>query len=244
MVIQKLTYLAAESAYRRAIAPHVLKDFGQAEIKEAIAVIAGNVQSKPITSESQLLTVVFDVVEDVIRHHIENRRWISAFWDGARTVQVNGSPVSVPKEPKRETEIQPTLYVLLYETLSPLGIHIVPEADEGIGKIDFRCLFTTTSGVALSVAIEFKLAHHGNLQKGIRRQLPTYLKATKSGSGIYVVMWFKDSAGKYWKEPRNHTLDELTAWITEEAKQSSSENAVVIFASVIDASVKPSASQL
>jgi hypothetical protein len=244
MVVKKLTYLAAESAYKKVIAPHVLKDFRQAEIKEAIGAIAGNVESRPIASESQLLAIIYDVVEKVIRHHIENRRWISAFWDGDRTVQSGGSQLTVPRAPKQETEIQPTLYVLLYETLSPLGIHVVPEADEGIGRIDFRCLFTTASGVGLSVAIEFKLAHHGELQKGIRKQLPAYLKATKSNSGIYAIMWFKDSAQKYWKEPRKHTLDELISWITGEAERSSHENGVSILPSVIDASVKPSASKL
>jgi hypothetical protein len=244
MPIKMVTYLASDSAYKDVVAPHVLKDFHQSEIKEAVSAIAGNIKSKPINSEDELLAVVYEVIQNVIKHHIENRRWISAFWDSDRTVHVANGQVLVPREPKGETEIQPTLYVLLYETLSPLGIHVVAEPDEGIGKIDFRCLFTTVSGLALSAAIEFKLAHHGNLQNGIRKQLPAYLKATKSQSGIYSVMWFKDPAEKYWKEPRNRTLEQSIEWLNREAVASSGENMVNILTSVIDASVKPSASKL
>ena len=51
--------------------------------------------------------------------------------------------------------------------LTPLGIQVIRESNEGIGSMDFRCLFTTQSGAPLSVGIEFKLAHHKEVKKGM-----------------------------------------------------------------------------
>ena len=191
----KLTALASKTAYKDAIEDYYLEGFDQQELASSINHLLSLAQFKPdkITDESSLLDVVTVAVDDVLKHHIENRRWVDAFWDGARTIVHEGNKIKVPRKPKNETRIQPTLHVILDMALTPLGITVIRESDEGVGSLDFRCLFTSQKGVPLSVAIEFKLAHHKEVRKGIRSQLPAYLKAIRSKSGIFSIMWFKDN---------------------------------------------------
>jgi hypothetical protein len=93
------------------------------------------------------------------------------------------------------------------------------------------------------VAIEFKLAHHKQIKKGVRSQLPKYLSAIGSKSGLYVVMWFKDAGGKYYKEPTSYNKESFESWLMSEASLAATEGGLDIRASVIDASIKPSASK-
>src|SRR5665811_399243 len=71
----------------------------------------------------------------------------------------NGNEIEVPPNPKKETNIQPILQLLLQISLSGLGIHVVRETDVGVGILDFQCLYTTKENKAISISIEFKLAH-------------------------------------------------------------------------------------
>ena len=118
------------------------------------------------------------------------------------------------------------------------------ESDEGIGTIDFRCLYTTKDGDGISVGIEFKLAHHKEIREGIRKQLPAYLKAIRSTSGIFSVMWFKDQEEKYFKKPRAHQKNDTIEWLKDEAIKVSDKNNIKIISFLIDASIKPSASKI
>lgn len=53
-------------------------------------------------------------------------------------------------------------------------------------------------------------------------------------------MWFKDE--KYFKEPQNRNLEQMTAWLKEEAQKVSAEFDITVVSKVIDASIRPSAS--
>lgn len=195
-----------------------------------------------INSEVELFEFVKDRSEEVFTLHVEYRRWIEAFWNGSRKVRIEGTETSVPAEPKGETQIQPTIHVLLHEMFSSAGIQVVRESDEGIGNLDFRLMFTTKAGKGISVAIEFKLAHHKRLMHGVKSQLPAYMDATRTNHGLFLVFWFKDTNGKFFKEPRNYSLAETRNNLMNEAKNVSEKLNKTIEAIVVDASIRSSAS--
>ena len=82
------------------------------------------------------------------------------------------------------------------------------ESHEGVGTLDFKCLYTTPAGVAISIGIEFKLAHHKKLKHGVHVQLPSYLRSMRSKTGIFAVMWFKNETGTF-AEPSDYTKDDF-----------------------------------
>lgn len=139
-----------------------------------------------------------------------------------------------------KTKIQPTLHVILDMALRPFGIHVLRESDEGIGLLYFSFLYTNKDNIPFSIGIEFKVAHHKKIKHGINRQLPAYLKSIRSQCGSFVVMWFKDK--KYFKEPENRNLEQMTEWLKEEAQKVSAEFDITVVSKVIDASIRPSAS--
>ena len=243
-LVLKLTALASKTAYKDAVEEHCLKGFDRQKIEKAVIRFTQAVATKSIENENDLLELVVSVLSDILAHHIENRRWIDAFWDGERKIKHDGEEISIPRQPKNETRIQPTLHVVLDIALSPIGVQVIRESDEGIGTIDFRCLYTTKDGDGISVGIEFKLAHHKEIREGIRKQLPAYLKAIRSTSGIFSVMWFKDQEEKYFKKPPTHQKNDTIEWLKGEAIEVSDKNNIKIISLLIDASIKPSASKI
>lgn len=238
--------LSSNSAFREVLKDYYLDGFNQEELNKSINDVVSfkKFDSSTIKDESKLLDAVMFVIDNVLIHHIENRRWIDAFWDGSRTIKHEGKEINVPRIPKHEPNIQPTLHVILDMALTPLGIHVTRETDEGIGLLDFKCLFTTQKGLPISVGIEFKLAHHSEIRKGITKQLPAYLKSIKSGSGIFFIMWFKDKDGKIFNKPKKHEKENFKSWLKQEAINTSKETQKVIISSVIDVSIRPSASNI
>lgn len=243
---RKLTTLASKTAYRDAIEDYFLDGLDQRELKSSIndSSTLSSLSYECITDEACLLNAVFAAINDVLVHYIENRRWVDAFWDGERIVKHEGQPIKVPRHPKNETRIQPTLHIVLDLALSKLGIQVIRESDEGAGFLDFCCLLTTQVGQPLSVGLEFKLAHHKEIRKGIKNQLPAYLKAIKSNSGIFSIMWFKDKDGKIFDQPKSYDKESFINWLNSEAESASAQMGNTILTSVIDASIKVSTSNI
>lgn len=240
-ILSRLTALASKGAYKNAVEEYFLNGL---EIQSLKSQIISEASSKTIQTEEHLLNEVYNILNNVLIHHIEERRWIEAFWDGERTIKHNNVNISVPRIPKKEIDIQPTFHVLLSVLLSPLGIQVIRESDEGVGTLDFRCLFTTAEKKPMSVGIEFKLAHHKKLKKGITTQLPAYLKAINSSSGIYAVMWFKDKSLKYFKEPSGKSKGQMKEWLENTINESNNKFSLNIMPILFDASIKLSASNL
>ena len=241
-VLERFVALAAENAFRNAVVEHFLGGRSWSML-ERIASVADEVSGRPFSSSKDLLVAVAEVIRRGIKFHVEDRRWIEPFWDGKREIEVEGSKLPVPAAPKPETEIQPTLFVLLYEALLSMGVQVVRETHEGIGALDFRCLYTSPGGQALSVPIEIKLAHHKQLKKGLTRQLPAYVNACKSDVGIFVVFWFKDAKGRFFKKPKNRNREQMMEWLQGEAEALRDIVGFEIVPIVIDASVRTSASR-
>lgn len=241
-ILSKVNALASKEAYKNSVQEYYLKDFDNSEINNTLQCLHENYSSTKIESEKDLYEIISRTIEDILIHHIENRRWIEPFWDGERKIKIEGKEITVPRLPKKETKIQPTLHVMLDMALVPLGIQVIRESDEGIGSLDFRFLYTTSDKLPLSVGIEFKVAHHKQIKKGITRQLPAYLKSIRSKHGFFVVMWFKDA--KYFKEPKKRDKEGMLTYIQQEAENTSSELDLTLSSKLIDASIRPSASTL
>ncbi len=242
-LVNKINLFTTKNAYRNAISDYYLPNFKQSTESQVFLNFNSKYLGQKINNETDLKSVISDVIENILKHQIESRRWIQPFWDGEKTVKnKDGEDVVIPREPKDERDIQPTLYVILDMALLPLGIQVIRESDEGIGSIDFRFLFTTETRIPLSIGVEFKLAHHKKIEHGLHKQLPAYLNAIRSNSGIYVIMWFKDS--KYFNKPIQYEIEKMEDWICTEAEKISEETKLDITTVILDVSIKPSASNL
>ncbi len=241
-LLLKINALCSKDAYKQGVYDYLLPKIDETGTKKLLQSFVAKHLSQEIVEEGDLLSVIQQAIDDVLKHQIEFRRWIEPFWDGEKTTNHKGEKITLPRAPKGETKIQPTLHVILDLALAPMGIQVIRESDEGIGSLDFRFLYTTKQGTPLSVGIEFKIAHHKELKKGIFNQLPAYLKAIRSTSGMFVVMWFKD--GKHFKDPKDYEKDRMESWLAEQAIEVSKEKRMNIRAAILDASIRPSASTL
>ena len=234
-MVNALTY---NTAYRQKVREYLLDQY----ILEKIEQLEIEKPKPQITNEADLFAFADSRINDVFSFHIENRRWVEAFWDGKRKMTFNKNIVQIPAEPKSETRIQPTIHVLLYEIFNNYGIQVIRESDEGIGNLDFRLLFTNTQGMALSIAIEFKLAHHKRLLHGLQSQLPAYMNAIRTTHGLYLILWFKDKAARFFKEPSSFSIEETKLTLTKKANEINNRLNKVIKVLIFDASIRKSAS--
>lgn len=241
-VLVKFNAFTSRDAYRNAVYDYILPNLYESDVGTSIQQFQRKNSARQINSEDDLKLTVEEMIQNVLKHNIEARYWIEPFWDGQKKIIHNNEEILIPRSPKGETKIQPTLHVILDMALSPLGIHVIRESNEGVGSIDFKFLFTTTSRVPLSIGAEFKVAHHKEIKKGVKKQLPAYLRAINSSSGIFVIMWFKDDI--YFKEPKGYEKNKMEEWVVEEASRTSSELGIHLSAAMIDASIRPSASNL
>ena len=199
------------------------------------------IEDQDIKSETDLLKAISDAIAE-LKHFVENKRWIEPFWDDVRDVELDGKKIKLPAIPKKETKIQPTLYMFFYHMLKPYGIHVLRETDEGIGKLDFKFMITIESHIMLHICAEFKLAHSLKLEHGITVQLPLYLRANRSTFGLFLIMWFKDEEEKFFNKPINQNKLQMIEFIEEKIKLIKAEKEIDIKSILIDASKKPSAS--
>lgn len=237
LLVRRIATFASENAFTDAI--NSFLGFNSNNYIAEIVEKQSRIGTYPdIRTENDLLEFIVHNIENNIIHYIENQYLIQAFWNnGERGISNN--------KPKKETDIQPTLYLLLQlSLLGSGGIQVVRESDEGIGRLDFKFLYTTPDRKPLVICLEFKLAHNKEIEHGIKRQLPGYMRANKSTSGIYAVMWFKDEYGKVFKEPKNRTKSGMTEYIIETAKEINEKEGLNIETLFIDTSVRKSASKL
>ena len=111
------------------------------------------------------------------------------------------------RQPKRETDIHPTIHGLLFDVALAKNLEIVPEYPVAGGRLDFLMSGVLKTGKIVSVCVEFKLAHSGSdLLHGLLKQLPAYMQAKGSDYGIYCVMFFK---GQYFDQPVEYDKSSL-----------------------------------
>lgn len=198
--------------------------------------------NQTIESEDAFLQAILDTIAE-LKHQIEDRRWTEPFWNDARDVMIEGKKHKILASPKQEPKIQPTIHVFFDHKLRPFGIHVLRETYEGIGSLDFKFLITIKGNIPLNVCAELKLAHSDELEHGLITQLPLYLKASPSNSGIYLVMWFKDEKGEYFNKPTNKDKSEMLTYLEKKVKEINENDDFKIESILIDTSKRPSASK-
>lgn len=242
LLLIKANALCSKTAYKNSVQEFYLQDIDSPEFNASITRLENEFRTHEIQTEADLFNIVKKAIVDILIHHIENRRWIEPFWDGKRNVRIEGVLIPVPRVPKPESKIQPTIQVVLDMALKPLGIQVARESNEGIGAMDFRFFYTTSSNEPLTIGAEFKVAHHKKLKHGIVRQLPAYMKSLNSSHGLFLVMWFKDD--NVFLLPKGRTIDQLRDWLVAEAKEIRNGDITKIDSLVIDASIRSSASNV
>lgn len=87
---------------------------------------------------------------------------------------------------KSEKIAQELLFFVAEAYLRAKGadIDISPEADTGVGKLDFKF----SQGTDSRVIIETKLSNNADLLHGYVTQLPDYMKSQKTNYGLYIVV--------------------------------------------------------
>lgn len=145
-----------------------------------------------IETEKTLKEFVFRCVDLFVKHNIENHSGYKYLWKNDQS----GNQI-----PCREPETQPYIFSHLKAIFDFMGIQISREVESSNGEVDFLVSFTNNQNKLLKVCVELKLAHATNVEKGLTKQLPAYLKGERCKHGIYLVLWYKcnifDKPAKY-----------------------------------------------
>jgi RNA-directed DNA polymerase len=139
---------------------------------------AGLIPVGTFPSEEAFRNAVYQLIVN-IRDDIRNNGTYNPFWDNAYDRRKKSD---VP-QPKRETEIQPTLHLLFAPWALLRGVEILAESRAGIGNLDFCFVGHVAGRGAVAVCVEVKRAHATDLMHGLTVQLPTYMKAKRARYG-------------------------------------------------------------
>ncbi|WP_198599312.1 hypothetical protein, partial [Vibrio sp. 10N.261.55.A7] len=135
-----------------------------------------------IETEKSLKEFVFRCVDLFVKHNIENHGDYKYLWKNDET----GKQV-----PCREPETQPYIFNHLRAIFDFMGIQISREVESSNGEVDFLVSFTNSQNKLLKLCVELKLAHAVNVEKGLTKQLPAYMKGERCKYGIYLVLWYR-----------------------------------------------------
>jgi hypothetical protein len=135
-----------------------------------------------IETEKSLKEFVYRCVDLFVKHNIENHGGYKYLWKNDKS----GKQV-----PCREPESQPYIFSHLRAIFDFMGIQISREVESSNGEIDFLVSFTNSQNKLLKLCVELKLAHAENVEKGLIKQLPAYLRGERCKHGIYLVLWYK-----------------------------------------------------
>ena len=95
---------------------------------------------------------------------------------------------------KSEDYAQELLFIIAETYLKAKGfdIDLSPEADTGLGKLDFKF----SQGAKSRVVVETKLTTNQDLLHGYITQLPDYMKAQEAAHGLYVAVYVDSNKNK------------------------------------------------
>jgi len=130
----------------------------------------------------------------------------NAFWD----ITYEGSRI-VSRKPKREPDILPIIHSLLFDIATAKNFQVSPEYQIRGGRLDFLISGSLKTGEIANVCVEFKHAHSPDLEDGLLKQLPAYMRAKGCNFGLYCVMFFK---GPYFTEPKKYNLRNIDLFLS------------------------------
>lgn len=145
-------------------------------------------------------TAVHEALVD-LQDDIREQGAYNGFWDQSYEGRSKGTP-----RPKRETDIHRQLLLPLNDWAKTRAVEIVPEHDTAAGRLDFCFIGSVDGQGPTPICAEVKLAHAGDLEHGLEKQLPAYMAAKRAQYGMFIVLWFK---GEWFDRPSNETLRKL-----------------------------------
>lgn len=126
-------------------------------------------------------------IDEVVRQIIEQFRHLIEDCRLNRTFFVNG-------EPRHERYAQMLFYAIAVSYCGANDIDISPEADSGVGPVDFKLSRGTSK-----VVVEIKLSTNQSIVQGYKTQLSLYERAERTEFGHYVVIDV-GRMGKKWEK--------------------------------------------
>lgn len=143
------------------------------------------IQKEKFNSEEEFREKVYSCLQS-INQKIHEADAYKSFWN----ITYNGNEI-VSRIPKKEVEVQPLIQCLLSDQMLLSNIEVVPEHHSGAGDLDFMFLAYIPGVGIKKLCAEFKLAHSKDLENGLWRQLPDYMKAVQSTYGAYCVLDYR-----------------------------------------------------
>jgi hypothetical protein len=142
-----------------------------------------------------------------------NEHGITPFWN---IVYKSGKITS--RTPKKETDVQPAISLLLADQMLQSGIQMVPEFKTGVGNLDFAFIGYVKDKGQKIICAEFKNMHSKDIYNGLEYQLPQYMRNKGSRYGVYCVLSYK---GDWFDKPVEEKKGEIDMELTRRKIQSS-----------------------
>ena len=204
------------------------------------------IYNQPIESEDDFLQVLFNIISEI---KLEGRRFYNQFWNDEHNIE-NGRETKIVATPRTEEIIQETVLLFIERRISTKsseirkGVTTEEDSVENIRYLGFKFFFTTTKRKKLKISAGLKLAHDSQLEHGLIEQFPSYLEERFSKSGLFLVMWFKDENGTFFKEPINRSKAEMITYLEDTVNGINENKDLKIKPILIDVSKKSSASKI
>jgi hypothetical protein len=141
----------------------------------------------------------FDTEEELYRTCITSLQNIRAKLLQSNSYYSAWNTNKKPYEPKKETEVQPFLNILISDELFLNGIEIFPEVLTGTGQIDFLMSGYVKERGIKSICVEVKNAHN-DIKHGVTSQLVNYMATKNAKYGIFCILYYK---GDWFDEPNS-----------------------------------------
>lgn len=180
--------------------------------KSSIKKMRELILNSEINNDKDLMFFSKAIIEIVIKKSIKSKGIYKLLWNNE-------------EKPFKEPEAQPLLYSLLDTFFEIKGIQLSKEPELANGKLDFNCSYTNKRGDIVRTCIEVKNAHHDKLIDGLITQLPLYMEASNTESGIFLVLWYK---GNNFNFPKYETIEELEKTLLSKIPQNKNIEIIII----------------
>jgi hypothetical protein len=194
---RKLYAITNPDSYSKTLT-RIIERLNSVNLSDAFIDVRDLMLETKIETEKSLKEFVFRCVDLFVKHNIENHGGYKYLWKNDQ----NGDQI-----PCREPETQPYILSHLKAIFDFMGIQISREVESSNGEVDFLISFTNSQNKLLKLCVELKLAHAANVEKGLTKQLPAYLKGERCKYGVYLVLWYK--CNLFDRPTKYKTLNEL-----------------------------------
>lgn len=140
------------------------------------------ISSKKYKTETDFRNAVYQSLAD-LKSNIEDNGLGESFWD----YTYDGNRI-IEKLPKKEPLIQPMIKGLIATELYILGIDVYRENVTPVGDVDFTVVGAVDNIGVANMCIELKNAHSSNIENGLLKQLPDYMRSQNAQYGAYCVL--------------------------------------------------------